>query len=377
MRVFNQVSSDGTPGGASMSAGAAKFMALEKQHNTPSNNPETGKPQPQESKSIQTSPDIKTKLSGARLDMTAEMTAPDFRFKIGGVQMCPSGGITAVTGHAKQGKSQFLIVLAAIAMNGRQFGNLQRVTASQKILWIDTEQSPYDVYTNMARLYRLANLEEKTDTEKHGLNVYMLRPFSPAERRDLINEAIKQHNPDLIIIDGVRDLINNFNDEAESTDLTTWLLKTSSLLPHANIFCVIHTNDGSDKMRGHLGTELFNKCSDRFDVSKENGYFAARHISRHVEAMDKLCFCIDNAGDLVPYSTGSAANLTADLVEAPAAILKRIFTEGEPLPFNTIVKTFAAETVIPQAKARPILKAMINERVLVKIGDKFNIHTND
>lgn len=374
MRVFDQISDNGAiSGGGDMLAGIESMKVEIKQHNTPSNKSKEAEPQPKKDKPIQTDADTLEKLKSARLDMSAEMTAPDFRFKIGGVEMCPSGGITAISGHAKQGKSQYLIILAAAAMSGRPFGNLQRVTASQKILWIDTEQSPFDVYTNMSRLYHLAGIADKTDTEKVGLSVYMLRPFSPADRRLLITAAIEQHNPDIVIIDGVRDLLNNFNDEVESNDVITWLLQTSNQLPHANIFCVLHTNDGSDKMRGHLGTELFNKCADRFDVSKNNGYFSAAHFSRHAEAMDKLNFYIDNEGNLAPYIAERGADMTADLVEAPADILKRLFANGRPQSFKLIVKYFAREAAISQVKARPILKAMITDGVLVKIDDKFKL----
>ena len=298
-------------------------------------------------------------LSTFYLDMTTDYVRPDFRFRFSGIEIVQSGGIVALSGKAKQGKTQFLTILAAVALSGRDFGGLQRVAPPSSVLWIDTEQSQYDLQTNMLRLYRTAAWEQRSESAAHGLYVYGLRACSPSQRIDLINQAIEKHTPGFIIIDGLRDLVNDFNDVTESNKVITWLLQVSAALPQTTIFCVLHTNDNSEKMRGHLGTELMNKCSDRFDVTRKDTHFEVRHISRHLEA-PTICFYIDSMGTHQPWSAGLDDAITPDTA------LEQAFADlapGGTLPFNSLVKRYAQMRVIPQAAAKAELKMLIGKRV--------------
>lgn len=292
-----------------------------------------------------------TRIEDYLIDMTKELVAPDFRFQIDGVQFCPSGGITAVSGQAKQGKSQFLLVLIATLLSGKEFGNLKRLKPCQSILWIDTEQSKYDVQSNMKRLYHLVGIPEKTDAAKIHLHIAHLRDCSPEQRLQIIGDGLDKFKPDTIIIDGIRDLLHNFNDERESEEVIQWLLTISAAFQGSNIFCVLHNNPGDNKMRGHLGSELLNKCTDRFTVSKETGYFKVTHQSRHMELQGAFTFKIDEHGQLAPFNE---FDTLGDMGETSEDILKSIFEEsGESeLYFDSILKTYAKRTGLSQKRAK-------------------------
>jgi hypothetical protein len=64
---------------------------------------------------------------------------------------------------------------------------------------------------------------------------------------------------DLVVIDGIADLQRNTNDLEESDALVTELMALSTLAK-THIMCVLHTNPGSDKARGHLGSSLQRKA---------------------------------------------------------------------------------------------------------------------
>ena len=113
-------------------------------------------------------------------------------------------------------------------------------------------------------------------------------------RFDLITRSIVHKHPDLVIIDGIADLIYNYNDVIESQDVVN---KLASLASQHNccIVVVMHQNKGQkDKnMKGHLGTMLFQKCSDVFNVEKCGSVFVASHaVSRHRNCED-ICFKLD------------------------------------------------------------------------------------
>lgn len=240
-------------------------------------------------------------VKAALLDMTKEIARPNYRLKIGRVSVIPAGSIVVITGGAKQGKSQWCNIMAAIMLNGKKFGIIERDTKPFTMCYFDTEQTPFDVQTNMKRLLNAAGIQP-SEAAANGFFPFMLRPYTAEQRKLIIDKALELYKPDIVFIDGIRDLLHDFNDIKESDNLITWLLQTTMKMSQANFFVVIHTNEGSDKMRGHLGTELFNKCGDRFDITKQGGHFKAKHISKHQAMLDPFLFCIDENGQLQPYT---------------------------------------------------------------------------
>jgi len=90
-----------------------------------------------------------------------------------------------------------------------------------------------------------------------------LREFTPNERLQYVEwlflESEYKNKLGVVSIDGYVDLINDFNSQLESSELTQKLMKWSSI-SKAHITGVLHLNPNSDKARGHLGTILQQKC---------------------------------------------------------------------------------------------------------------------
>ena len=84
-------------------------------------------------------------------------------------------------------------------------------------------------------------------------------------RRSLVFNAVRDWRPDLLILDGIRDICVDFNDPAESSGLVLDLRRLAAEVGCA-IVTVLHENPAGDKMRGHLGTELLNKASEVYRV---------------------------------------------------------------------------------------------------------------
>ena len=136
-----------------------------------------------------------------------------------------------------------------------------------QVLYFDTEQSKYHVQKAVKRICRQINVSEPSN-----LYTYGLRKLSPSERLKLIEYAI-ENNPNLgfVVIDGIRDLITSINDEAEASNMASKLLKWTEE-QNIHIIVVLHENPGSDKARGHIGTELTNKAETviALEVDKYN-----------------------------------------------------------------------------------------------------------
>lgn len=309
------------------------------------------------------SDEIKKSYRDFLFDMTKEQVKPDFRLSIQGIGLIPAGSITAVTGWAKQGKTQFLTAIASVMLSGRDFGSIKRGTPPKGFLWCDTEQSHYNIQMNMNRLYHQMGVEQHTPSQDIGLHILSLRPCSAEERLSIIQQAIDDLQPEVIVIDGIRDLLHDFNDISQSEKVMQWLLDNCAAIPNRNIFVVIHTNDGTEKMRGNLGTELANKCEDRFTVTKKNGgisvsfkqggmsrkYFSAEHIARGVEMPDPFNFRIDENGYLT-------AEPLCDEEADTDAVLREMFKQKPEYEYTDLCRDFAKYAGITQIKAKDILK---------------------
>lgn len=308
------------------------------------------------------------------VDFTKEAPKPDYLLEIDGVGVMPAGGVTTVTGRAKQGKTQFLAAVVSCLLSGRDFGRMHRVKAPGRILWVDTEQSNFDIHNTIGRVYNQAGIPAREPSDRHGLTVLQLRPLDASQRQEAIRGAVEALNPEILIIDGVRDLVHNINDETETAMVVDWVLQSMTARPQMRVIVVLHTNpDGRDKMRGHLGTEFENKFSDKFLCSKENGVFSVSHESRGREVLTPFIFCIDGHGQLSTSTIEQRAGVVAG-EETLAAIIP-----PEGMEFSEIVKAYAKKTGLAQSKARDALKARINANpptLIKRDGLFFHVSTN-
>lgn len=104
--------------------------------------------------------------------------------------------------------------------------------------------------------------------------------------------------PDLVILDGIKDLCRNIMDNPESTDVLD-LLSRLSQDNNTAICCILHENKSSadSNMRGHLGTELINKCTEEYQVTKKDNVITIEQtVSRDAPLYDKLEFTIEEDG---------------------------------------------------------------------------------
>lgn len=174
------------------------------------------------------------------------------------------GDFSLVIGKAKSKKtfcvSFFLATMAKNQVIQNHFkGNLP--SEKSTIIFFDTEQSEYYVQKVFHRVCAL------TETTPQNFDAYCLRKFTPSERLDLIDIAIKT-TPELgfVVIDGIRDLVTSINDEEEATKIASCLLRWTQE-KQIHIITVLHQNKGDNNARGHLGTELVNKAQTVLSVT--------------------------------------------------------------------------------------------------------------
>ncbi len=254
-------------------------------------------------------PDKESELAFAQLeeafkhDIFDTIEKPPVIYSIGGEIVGTSGNLSLFLGRAKTKKTMLTSLITASAITGKDQGDIRVTlpTGKNKIVFFDTEQSNYHVslMTNrVLRLVRECGKEIKDQEIQYRFNVFKLRTADSVEERvDFIEHIIYRDNEiGMVIIDGIRDLLSDFNDPGKSMDITCSLMRWSQERD-IHILSVLHTNKGDYNARGHLGTELTNKSESVIMVKNIDDIYsyAEPEYVRNRPFM-KFAFYIDENG---------------------------------------------------------------------------------
>ena len=259
------------------------------------------------------------------------------------------GGIQFITGHQKNGKTFLMAqLMAAILSKGGErtkeyipeleFNEeLRNEFPNPTVLYIDTEQEKENTAKVARRVHWLCGwpLNEPNDR----FHVVWLRAEDSNEGRwAKVRAAIDKYKPLAVFVDGIRDVLGDFNDLKESASLIDQCMSMSTYL-HCTFWSVLHENPGSDKMRGHLGTEAANKASDVIRVTKKKTgsgvTFEVEQVAARGRDIESWQFVVtDDAGRLgVPKITNSGMVLQAE----PSGNVSNVDWEELVMQCNTIL----------------------------------------
>ena len=203
-------------------------------------------------------------LEQLRITPEKELPKMEFLFQLFGKPCFPRRELVAITGKAKSGKT-FVTSMLMACCQSRDVLAFQRIGDEPlRVLWYDTEQSDestQDILKN--RVMRMVDGDGKL------FDIFNVRGVAWKERRDLLREAVTRCKPDLVIVDGIRDLVNDINDGVLAQEVMEELMHLAT--EHdCCIVCVLHQNkSGEDhNLRGWIGTELMNKAFEIYSCEK-------------------------------------------------------------------------------------------------------------
>jgi len=190
------------------------------------------------------------------VDYSKELQLPEIILADGENPIFTRGNISCISGKAKSRKSFLVALLCG-----------EYLKTGGKVLVIDTEQSKYHAGKAAKRICTLAELSDNQLNER--LTVLQLREKDTKVRRNITEQAIIHFKPDLVFIDGIRDLIYSINDEHEAITICNLLMRLSSE-HNIHICSILHQNKTDENARGHIGTELLHKSAAVFRLSKQD-----------------------------------------------------------------------------------------------------------
>ena len=288
-----------------------------------------------------TDPELIAKLKKDRITADKELPPMEFLLKLFDVPCCPRGELVAFTGKAKSGKTFVMSMMMAAASAAEALAFRRTTFEPLQVLWIDTEQSDQstqDILRN--RLIQMVvssppklggargGLKERTDSLvqttppagtppdsggesfPEGLyDIFNVRTESWQERLPLLMAAIDMCRPDLVILDGVRDLVDDINNGQLAHDVTERLMRVAQQA-RCCIVCVIHQNKAAEDrtLRGSIGTELTNKAFEVYECEKmmpSRTFVLTQKLTRKYDITDSLYFTVDDRG--LPQQVGAPA----------------------------------------------------------------------
>ena len=239
-------------------------------------------------------------LEQMRITPEKQLKPMDFLFRLFGKPCFPRGEVVAITGKAKSGKT-FVVSLLMACCIVRDVLSFHRGREEQlRVLWYDTEQSDestQDILKN--RIVPMA------DGLGEGLfDVFNVRGVAWKERRGLLKEAVTRYGPDLVIVDGIRDLVNDINDGVLAQEVMEELMQLAAD-QNCCIVGVLHQNKGSEdhNLRGWIGTELMNKAFEVYACEKllpQRVFKVEQTLTRKYDIEQAMFFEVN--GDGLPVS---------------------------------------------------------------------------
>ena len=280
------------------------------------------------------------------LDPRENYPEPYTMLEFNGVPFAKVGGLAAISGQKKNGKSFVLTqLMAAILNDGNDRTNqylpglkvpqrtIDMLGHQPKVLYVDTEMEKLSSAKVLRRVHWLCGWDMNYPNDRFSVLWLKSMPkddnVKPYKKRyELIKLAIDAIQPDVVFIDGLRDLLSSINDEESGVTILDEL-GTIAEERRMNIWLALHQNPGrkddSDeaKMRGWIGTELGNKVSDTLISIKskkpEGVTFTVKQQDARDKDMDDWTFEItEDAGQLgVPRIITKGTNLNSKSKEQP------------------------------------------------------------
>ena len=167
--------------------------------------------------------------------------------------------ISCIIASPGAGKSSVMESIISAVIN-KESDNLGLQTSALSVLCIDFERTQTDVWNSFYRTMRRAKVKEGTNFE--NVNIVSFRNIATAEKRkEKIESLLSKKHYEIILLDGIGDLVNDTNSLAEAIECKNWARSITSIF-NTSIFTTLHPNKNSNTPRGHIGSEILRESEN-------------------------------------------------------------------------------------------------------------------
>ena len=190
------------------------------------------------------------------------------------------GNFSFVQAPPKSMKTFFVSLLGSAFCNpkGKYTKGMSSFRDNKHFVHFDTEQGEW----HAQRVFKRIQWMNK-GLSLDFYHTFALRKISYRIRIDFIEyylECMKEEGKEigLVVIDGVADLVSDANNLEESSAIVQKIMAWTTIY-NCHIVTVIHSNNGSDKPTGHLGSFLEKKAETQIQLSRDENKLGAITVS--------------------------------------------------------------------------------------------------
>lgn len=169
---------------------------------------------------------------------------------------------------------------------------------------IDTEQSEFHAHSAFKRVMNICGIDNY-----EYYKPFALRPYEPKQRLEfiewLIYESDIKGNIGFIAIDGLADLVDDFNDLKESQKAIQKVMKWTDD-SQFHLTTVLHSNFGSAKAVGHIGSSMLKKAETVCQLSRDENVVKVSFTHTRGFHIDDFHYSINEYG--LPYVLSSSSH---------------------------------------------------------------------
>ena len=350
------------------------------------------------------------------LDFAKPYRPPRYTMERNGVPFADVGELHIISGKPGNGKTGLISQLMATVLCG-QFGNTMKREVKHKVrnpetdevteedvptvvLYIDTEQGEDDTIAIKNRVCSLAGI----DFRQKCPSFYVLRLRDTEEAQDRwkkILKAIYQIGPTDIFLDGLLDIVKDYNDQVECQPIIRKCMMLATYYD-ASMWAVLHENPMVDKLVGVLGSitqrkvaEIFTvikvkqadlKPSDRRDDLPDIYFRVKQNKARGRDVEDWLFKYETSAGGWgQPIEIGTAQAAPKPQADSDEAILKAVvksLLEFMAPPnseyFTNIVKELKKRMHVGETKAKEYFNMTNDKGVFhLPVNNRYSLNTSE
>jgi hypothetical protein len=276
-----------------------------------------------------------------------------------------------LSGLPKAGKSSFVAAIVASAFVPYDIFTMKIHLPKdrRKICYFDTESSDYDFYRQINKIKGFAELTSLPE----WFNAYQVREDGSGIIRKMI-ETYLSENPEcsVIIIDGLLDLLVNYNDERESSLLTKWLKKITKVY-NVLLITVLHQSKSNLSTTGHIGSASDRFAQSTLDIVKDkerNTYVLTSRFMRSDMDFDPITLINFNGvfQQVETETKKETGKKASDLNELESRSLCNIVVVSKS-SYNDIISDIVERTATSKAYAKNLIKIWISKGWILKGAD--------
>lgn len=276
-----------------------------------------------------------------------------------------------ILGCPKAGKSTYIAALISSAFVPYDIFSMKLHLPKdrRKLCYFDTESSDYDFFRQINKIKGFCELLNLPDY----FNAYQVREDGSGIIRRMI-ETYLELNPDcsVIIIDGLLDLLVNYNDEKESSLLTKWLKRITKIY-NVLLVTVLHQSKSNLSTTGHIGSASDRFAQSTLDIVKDkerNSYVLTSRFMRSDSDFIPVTLMNFN-GIFTQVETETKTTVGKKASDLPDTESRSLCFQIISIPseYNNISDEIIERTATSKAYAKNLIKIWITKGWIIKNKD--------